>query len=50
MTATLSTPPSRSTAAEHRSERVSVVIVGTGFAGLGMAIRLKQSGVQDFVV
>ena len=26
------------------------VIVGTGFAGLGMAIRLKQAGVEDFVV
>jgi cation diffusion facilitator CzcD-associated flavoprotein CzcO len=28
----------------------SVVIVGSGFAGLGMAIRLKQAGVDDFVV
>ncbi len=27
-----------------------VVIVGTGFAGLGMAIRLKQEGFDDFVV
>src|ERR1700757_1789859 len=27
-----------------------VVIVGTGFAGLGMAIRLKQAGEDDFVV
>jgi cation diffusion facilitator CzcD-associated flavoprotein CzcO len=26
------------------------VIIGTGFAGLGMAIRLKQEGVDDFVV
>jgi cation diffusion facilitator CzcD-associated flavoprotein CzcO len=28
----------------------SVVIVGAGFAGIGMAIRLKQAGIHDFVV
>jgi cation diffusion facilitator CzcD-associated flavoprotein CzcO len=27
-----------------------IVIVGTGFSGLGMAIRLKQQGEQDFVL
>jgi cation diffusion facilitator CzcD-associated flavoprotein CzcO len=27
-----------------------VVIVGSGFSGLGMAIRLKQAGMHDFVV
>ena len=27
-----------------------VVIVGSGFAGIGMAIRLKQEGIDDFVV
>jgi cation diffusion facilitator CzcD-associated flavoprotein CzcO len=27
-----------------------IVIVGSGFSGLGMAIRLKQQGVEDFVV
>jgi cation diffusion facilitator CzcD-associated flavoprotein CzcO len=27
-----------------------VVIVGAGFGGLGMAIRLKQEGIEDFVV
>jgi cation diffusion facilitator CzcD-associated flavoprotein CzcO len=27
-----------------------VVIVGAGFGGLGMAIRLKQAGIEDFVV
>jgi len=31
-------------------ERVRVAIVGTGFAGLGMAIRLRQQGEEDFVV
>jgi cation diffusion facilitator CzcD-associated flavoprotein CzcO len=28
----------------------SVVIVGAGFSGIGMAIRLRQMGVDDFVV
>ena len=27
-----------------------VVIVGTGFAGIGMAIRLKQAGIHDFTI
>ena len=30
--------------------RFRVAIVGAGFGGLGMAIRLKQSGIEDFVV
>ncbi len=29
---------------------VRIAIVGTGFAGLGLAIRLKQSGIEDFVL
>jgi cation diffusion facilitator CzcD-associated flavoprotein CzcO len=29
---------------------VRVAIVGTGFAGLGLAIRLKQAGIEDFVL
>jgi cation diffusion facilitator CzcD-associated flavoprotein CzcO len=31
-------------------EHVRVAIVGSGFAGLGAAIRLKQEGIHDFVV
>jgi cation diffusion facilitator CzcD-associated flavoprotein CzcO len=31
-------------------EHSRIAIVGSGFAGLGMAIRLKQSGNHDFVV
>jgi len=27
-----------------------IIIVGSGFGGLGMAMRLKQKGIQDFVV
>src|SRR6476620_10572764 len=29
---------------------VRVAVIGTGFAGLGMAIRLQQEGHDDFVV
>src|SRR3954465_15462520 len=29
---------------------VDIAIVGSGFSGLGMAIRLKQQGREDFVV
>ena len=32
------------------SESTDVAIVGAGFGGLGMAIRLKQDGMEDFVV
>lgn len=35
------TPP----AVDHR-----VVIIGAGFAGIGMAIRLQQAGIDDFVL
>jgi len=29
---------------------VRIAIVGTGFAGLGLAIRLKEQGIEDFVL
>ena len=35
---------------EARVRHVRVAILGTGFSGLGMAIRLKQRGQEDFVV
>ena len=31
-------------------ERHRIVIVGSGFSGLGMAIRLRQAGIEDFLV
>jgi cation diffusion facilitator CzcD-associated flavoprotein CzcO len=36
----------------ERTQRrhVRVAIIGSGFGGLGMAIRLKQEGIDDFVV
>ncbi|GAC1544502.1 MAG: NAD(P)/FAD-dependent oxidoreductase [Vulcanimicrobiaceae bacterium] len=30
--------------------RARILIVGTGFAGLGMAIRLKRAGIDDFII
>jgi cation diffusion facilitator CzcD-associated flavoprotein CzcO len=38
------------TGAEPLRRDVRVAIIGSGFAGLGMAIRLKQEGIDDFVV
>ena len=32
------------------SQSDHVLIIGTGFAGLGMAIRLKQAGIDDFTI
>ena len=29
---------------------VSIAIVGSGFSGLGLATRLRQEGIEDFVV
>jgi cation diffusion facilitator CzcD-associated flavoprotein CzcO len=40
------TPAPTGAAARH----VRVGIVGAGFAGRGMAIRLKQEGIEDYVV
>jgi cation diffusion facilitator CzcD-associated flavoprotein CzcO len=34
----------------EEARRFKIVIIGSGFAGLGMAIRLKQEGIDDFVV
>jgi cation diffusion facilitator CzcD-associated flavoprotein CzcO len=46
---TLTTAPEHDAAATL-PRHVHVAIVGAGFAGLGMAIRLRQMGVDDFVV
>ena len=35
---------------ETLTRHVHIAILGTGFSGLGIAIRLKQSGREDFVV
>lgn len=33
-----------------KQKALDVAVIGTGFSGLGMAIRLKKDGVQDFAV
>ncbi|WP_243792352.1 NAD(P)/FAD-dependent oxidoreductase [Saccharopolyspora gloriosae] len=38
------------TQASPQRHDTSVVIVGTGFAGLGTAIKLKEAGIHDFIV
>ena len=43
-------PAPMSTNGDRGGEHVRVAIIGTGFSGLGMAIRLKQEGIDDFVV
>ncbi|HEY7983492.1 MAG TPA: NAD(P)/FAD-dependent oxidoreductase [Ktedonobacterales bacterium] len=49
MAATTS-PAASDAAAAGAAPDVRVAIVGAGFSGLGMAIRLLQRGIQDFVV
>ena len=47
---TTAAAPSQTTRQDGPGRHVQVAIVGSGFAGLGMAIRLKQQGMDDFVV
>ncbi|GAA2619832.1 NAD(P)/FAD-dependent oxidoreductase [Streptomyces axinellae] len=37
-------------AAEQEQEHVRVAVIGSGFGGLGAAVRLRREGVTDFVV
>ncbi|WP_052864631.1 flavin-containing monooxygenase [Streptomyces niger] len=36
--------------AEREHEHVRVVVIGSGFGGLGAAVRLRRQGITDFVV
>ncbi|MBD9628602.1 flavin-containing monooxygenase [Pseudomonas sp. PDM19] len=38
------------TTSSRRSAAPRVLIIGAGFAGLGLAIRLQQAGIQDFLI
>ena len=31
-------------------QRVDIAIIGAGFSGLGMAVRLRERGLDDFVI
>jgi cation diffusion facilitator CzcD-associated flavoprotein CzcO len=45
------TPPHDTPApGDSGSTDFRVAVIGTGFSGLGMAVRLKQEGIEDFVV
>ena len=44
------TPLTKETSQAFPTRHVSIVILGTGFAGVGMAIQLKKHGNEDFVV
>ncbi len=35
---------------EHTREHVRVAVIGSGFGGLGAAVRLRREGITDFVV
>jgi len=48
--ATAPAAPARRAGGGAPPERARIVIAGGGFAGLGLAIRLKQAGIDDFVV
>src|SRR5215467_8828822 len=43
-------PPTSSAPHNPLPAHVDVAIVGAGFSGLGMAIKLKQEGREDFLV
>ena len=46
-------PQARPVAGEGQrgaGRRWSAIIIGTGFAGIGMAAGLKRQGVEDFIV
>lgn len=42
--------PGPAPAGRPRSHRHAVVIVGAGFSGLAMGIRLREQGIEDFVI
>jgi cation diffusion facilitator CzcD-associated flavoprotein CzcO len=43
-------PSSAAAPADGDVPHVRLAIVGTGFAGLGLAVRLKEQGIEDFVL
>jgi cation diffusion facilitator CzcD-associated flavoprotein CzcO len=47
---TVTEPTTTEPGADRARRHVRVGILGAGFAGLGMAIRLRQEGIEDFVV
>jgi len=50
MTTATNSAPSSGEHSQSVPASARVAIIGSGFSGLGMAIRLKQEGIEDFVV
>jgi cation diffusion facilitator CzcD-associated flavoprotein CzcO len=50
VTQTLDAPARHATADGPLPAHVRVAVIGSGFAGLGTAVRLRQQGIHDFVV
>jgi cation diffusion facilitator CzcD-associated flavoprotein CzcO len=50
VTSTLETHPTPADRGRQQVREVAVAIIGSGFAGLGMAIALKRRGEDDFVI
>ncbi|WP_426572298.1 flavin-containing monooxygenase [Aquihabitans sp. McL0605] len=44
------TAPTRTAAPDATATSARVIIVGTGFSGIGMAAQLKRSGMDDFLI
>ena len=44
------TPREALSASNGRHPHVDIAVVGSGFAGLGMGYRLRQEGIDDFVI
>jgi cation diffusion facilitator CzcD-associated flavoprotein CzcO len=47
---TVSSEPGKSDGSVSGPRRVRVAIIGAGFTGLGMGIRLRQAGIEDFEI
>src|SRR6188472_959449 len=43
-------PISAAAEADALPSEVDVAVVGSGFSGLGMAVKLREAGIEDFVV
>lgn len=50
MNATLSSQVLGTTAPSPDAREVEIAVIGSGFSGLGMAARLREAGIGDFVV
>ena len=50
MATTVSRSPGEDADPASSPRRVRIAIIGSGFTGLGMGIRLRQAGIEDFEI